>query len=119
MAGILSPAALLSQSRSVPRLRGMDAQSESHSAADLAATVGTLVVGLTTLTIQLFPFALPLIVLTIAPLAVLALAGLVLALPVVVPVWLGRRAVRALRRGRRPETEARSVVPLHRGRPAQ
>jgi hypothetical protein len=87
----------------------MDANSESHSAVELASTVGGLVVGLSTVTIQLFPFALPLIVLTIAPLAVLALAGLVLALPVVLPVWLGRRAWRALRRERRPEPEARPV----------
>jgi membrane protein implicated in regulation of membrane protease activity len=88
----------------------MDTHSESPSPADLAGEAGMLVVGLTTLTIQIFPFALPLIVLTIAPLAVLALAGLVLALPVVVPVWLGRRAVRALRRERRPEPEARPVA---------
>ena len=78
-----------------------------------------LVVGLTTLTIQFFPFALPLLILVIAPLAVLALAGLVLALPVVVPVWLGRRAWRALRRERRPEPEARPVVRHHRGQLAQ
>jgi hypothetical protein len=82
----------------------MDAHSESPSAADLAGEVGALSTGLATLTIQLFPFALPLIVLTIAPLAVLALAGLVLAIPILVPLWLGRLALRALRSRREPRS---------------
>lgn len=56
-----------------------------------------LVVGLTTLTIQIFPFALPLLILVIAPLAVLGLAAAVLAIPIVLPLWLGRLALRALR----------------------
>jgi hypothetical protein len=80
----------------------MDEHSESPSLADLAGEAGMLVVGLTTLTIQIFPFALPLLVLVIAPLAVLALAGLLLALPVLLPLWLGRLAVRALRSRREP-----------------
>jgi hypothetical protein len=97
----------------------MDANNESPSAADLASEAGALSTGLGILTIQLVPFAMPLIVLTIAPLAVVALAGLVLALPIVVPVWLGRRAWRALRRERRPEPEARPVMPHPRGQVAQ
>jgi hypothetical protein len=76
----------------------MDTQSESPSVADVADTVGMLVVGLTTVTIQLFPLALPLLVLVIVPLAVLAVAGALLALPILLPLWLGRRALRALRR---------------------
>jgi hypothetical protein len=82
----------------------MDDHSESPSPADLVGEVGMLVVGLTTLTIQIFPFALPLLILVIAPLAVLALAGLVLAIPILLPLWLGRLALRALRsrRGPRP-----------------
>ena len=64
-----------------------------------------LVVGLTTVTIQFFPFALPLLILVIAPLAVLALAGLLLAIPILLPVWLGRRALRA----RRSRSESRRV----------
>jgi hypothetical protein len=79
----------------------MDAHSTAPSTADLAGEVGALSAGLGILTIQLFPFALPLIVLTFAPLVVLALAGLVLALPILLPLWLGRLALRALRR--RPE----------------
>ena len=61
-----------------------------------------LIVGLTTLTIQFFPFALPLLILVIAPLAVLALAGLLLALPILLPLWLGRRALRSLWGNRSP-----------------
>jgi hypothetical protein len=81
----------------------MDAHSESPSPADLAGEAGMLVVGLTTLTIQIFPFALPLLILVIGPLAVLALAGLLLALPILVPLWLGRKLV-AILRGRRPSS---------------
>jgi hypothetical protein len=75
----------------------MDQHSETPSAAELAGVLGAFVAGLTTLTIQLFPFALPLLILVIAPLAVLALAGLLLALPIVLALWLGRRVVLALR----------------------
>jgi hypothetical protein len=80
----------------------MDENSESPSLADLAGVAGALVVGLTTVTIQFFPFALPLLILVIAPLAVLALAGLVLAIPILLPLWLGRLALRALRSRREP-----------------
>jgi hypothetical protein len=91
----------------------MDTRSESPSAADLAVEAGGLIQGLGTLTIALFPFAIPLLVLVIGPLAVLGLAGLVLALPIVLPLWLGRLALRALRRrrGARP-------APHHHGGPA-
>jgi hypothetical protein len=75
----------------------MDTHSESPSPADLAAVAGGLIVGLTTLTIQVFPLAVPLLILVIGPLAVLGLAGLVLAIPILLPLWLGRLALRALR----------------------
>jgi hypothetical protein len=78
----------------------MDTRSESPSPADLAVEAGGLIQGLGTLTIALFPFAIPLLVLVIGPIAVLALAGLVLALPILLPLWLGGLALRALR-GRR------------------
>jgi hypothetical protein len=87
----------------------MDERSDTPSPADLAGEVGMLVVGLTTLTIQIFPFALPLLILVIGPLAVLALAGLLLALPILVPLWLARRLTAALRRRR----DTRPVVPRH------
>ena len=79
----------------------MDAHSESPSPADLADAAGMLVVGLTTLTIQIFPFALPLLILVIGPLAVLAVAGLLLALPILVPLWLARKLLSVLRERRR------------------
>lgn len=74
-----------------------------------------LIVGLTTLTIQFFPFALPLLILVIAPLAVLALAGLLLALPILLPLWLGRRVLRALRGSR----SASQPVDHHRWAPPE
>jgi membrane protein implicated in regulation of membrane protease activity len=80
----------------------MDAHSESPSAADLVGWVGALNVGLGTLTFQLFPFALPLIILVVGPLAVVAVAGLLLALPIMLPLWLGRRLLHARRRPPQP-----------------
>ncbi len=65
-----------------------------------------LVVGLTTLTIQIFPFALPLLVLVIAPLAVLGLAVAVLLLPILLPLWLARRILAALHRRSEPRPVA-------------
>ena len=83
------------------RLRGMDANSAPPSAADLAGEAGALSAGLGILTIQIFPLALPLLILVIAPLAVLVLAGLLLALPILVPVWLARKLLAVLRERRR------------------
>jgi membrane protein implicated in regulation of membrane protease activity len=80
----------------------MDERSKAPSTVDLAGDVGVLSTGLAILTIQLFPFAMPLIVLVIGPLAVLALAGLLLALPILLPLWLARRALSALRRRPQP-----------------
>jgi NADH:ubiquinone oxidoreductase subunit H len=80
----------------------MDERFETPSAADIAGHVGALSAGLGILTVPLFPFAIPLIVLTIAPLAVLAVAGLLLALPILLPLWLARRVLAALRRRSQP-----------------
>jgi hypothetical protein len=91
----------------------MDAHSESPSPADLADVAGGLVVGLTTLTIQIFPLALPLLILVIGPLAVLAVAGLLLALPILVPLWLARKLMAVLRERRR---RAAAVAPALRHR---
>jgi hypothetical protein len=55
---------------------------------DLLDSAGALLVGLVTLTIQIVPFALPLLVLVIGPLAVLGVAALVVASPVLVPLVL-------------------------------
>jgi membrane protein implicated in regulation of membrane protease activity len=75
----------------------MDERSQSPSPAELADEVGALTTGLGIITFQFFPLALPGIVLVVGPLAVLALAGLLLALPILVPLWLGRRVLHALR----------------------
>jgi hypothetical protein len=80
----------------------MDERFETPSAAELADRVGALSTGLGILTVAFFPLALPLIVLTIAPLAVLALAGLLLAMPILLPLWFARRVLAALRRRPRP-----------------
>jgi hypothetical protein len=80
----------------------MYANSSAPDPIDLASEAGGLMTGLSTLVIQLFPFAMPLLVLTVAPLAVLALAGLLIAVPIVLPLLLGRMVFRALRRRPQP-----------------
>ncbi len=90
----------------------MDENSQAPSPAGLAGEAGALVAGLGILTIQLFPFALPLIVLVIGPLAVLALAGLLLALPILLPLWLVRRVMPALRRAPRATRLAPGTGPV-------
>ena len=80
------------------------------SAPDVAAEVGSLSAGLGIITMSLFPFALPLLVL-LAPVALLPLAGLVLAAPVLLPVGLVRR----IRRGRSRQTRASAPAVSSRG----
>jgi hypothetical protein len=65
--------------------------------ADVASEVGSLSAGLGIITMTLFPFALPGLVL-LAPVALIPLAGLLLAAPVLLPLWLVRRLRRALSR---------------------
>jgi hypothetical protein len=55
--------------------------------------VCSLSVGLGILTMALFPFALPALVL-LAPLALVAVAGALLAAPILVPLWLARNVRR-------------------------
>ena len=64
--------------------------------------------GLGILTFQLFPFALPLLVLVIGPLVPLAVVGLLLTAPVVLPIWLARAVRRA--RSRRRDAAAGLAV---------
>ena len=66
------------------------------SATDVATELGGLSAGLGILSFALVPVAIPGLVLVIAPLAVLAVAGALLALPIVLPLWLARSAVRKL-----------------------
>jgi nitrate/nitrite transporter NarK len=86
----------------------MHTRSETTSPADVAGEAGSIMAGLGIITVQFFPFALPLLILAFGPLLPLALVGLVLAVPILVPIWLGRLALRALRRQRRPARAVRS-----------
>jgi hypothetical protein len=78
----------------------MHAPPAAPSSADVATEVNGLLTGLGILTFQIFPFALPLLVLVVAPLALVALAGLLLAIPFVLPVWLARVVLRSRSRRR-------------------
>jgi hypothetical protein len=73
----------------------MNTPRRTPSTTEAVTEVNGLLAGLGILTVTLFPFALPGLLLVVAPLAVLALAGALLAIPVVVPLWL----FRTLRRG--------------------
>jgi hypothetical protein len=82
----------------------MPAPRATSSSADVATEVGSLSAGLGIITMTFFPFALPALVL-VAPFALVPVAGLLLAAPVLLPLWLARR-FRRRRSGRR-----RPVVP--------
>jgi membrane protein implicated in regulation of membrane protease activity len=81
---------------------------------DLADEVTNLSAGLGLLTFPFFPFALPALALVVVPLAVIAVAGMLLAAPLLLTLWLVRRVVRG-RSGRRDSlvpsgSESRAVV---------
>jgi membrane protein implicated in regulation of membrane protease activity len=80
---------------------------DENTATDVVDAAGAILVGLGILTFQFFPFALPLLILVVGPLALLALAVLIVAVPVVLPLLLLRALVRRLRRphpdGPRPD----------------
>jgi Flp pilus assembly protein TadB len=67
---------------------------DTPTSVDLATEANGLATGLGIITFSFFPFAVPALVFVVAPLALVAVLGLVLALPFVLPVWL----VRAVRR---------------------
>ena len=73
----------------------MHAPRATPSSADVAMEVTNLSAGVGILTLPLFPFALPGLVLVVAPLAVLAAVGLLLAMPIVLPLWLARIVMRS------------------------
>ena len=68
----------------------MHARSATPSSAEIAGEANTLVAGLGIFTLTFLPLAVPGLVLVVAPLALLAAAGLVLAIPLVLPIWLAR-----------------------------
>jgi membrane protein implicated in regulation of membrane protease activity len=74
----------------------MQAHSAGPSSADVAAEANTLSTGLGIITFALFPVAVPGLLFVVAPLALVAVVGLVLAIPLVLPLWL----VRTVRRSR-------------------
>jgi hypothetical protein len=60
-----------------------------------------MLVGLGILTMVLFPFALPGLLLFVAPLALVAVVGLLVAIPFVLPLWVARIVMRSRSRRRR------------------
>jgi len=72
----------------------MDASPTTPTPTDVAGELGAWGVGLGILTMMLFPFAIPLLVLVIAPIALIALAGLLLAAPFILAFMLVRMLVR-------------------------
>jgi hypothetical protein len=75
-------------------------QSTAPSPSDVADQAGMLGAGLGILTIQVFPFALPALVLVIGPLLPLVIAGALLAGVFALPIWVGRKVLRMLSRRR-------------------
>jgi hypothetical protein len=74
----------------------MPAPSQTPSSAELTTEVSGLLTGLGILTMALFPIALPgLLLFVVAPLVFVAIAGLLLAIPLVLPFWLARFVVRS------------------------
>jgi hypothetical protein len=97
----------------------MNTPRATPSTTEVATEVNGLLAGLGILTVALFPFALPGLLFVVVPLALLALVGALLAMPVVLALWL----VRTLRRNRAglsrdgaAQAPARSA---HRGRPTR
>jgi hypothetical protein len=79
----------------------MQTPRQAPSSADVAAEVTSLSGGLGILMVPLFPLALPgLLLFVIAPLALVAVVGVLVATPVVLPVWLTRIVLRSRSRRR-------------------
>ena len=71
----------------------MDAR-PAISPSEVVTDGTTAVTGLALLTLQFFPFTIPMLILVVAPLALIAAAGLLVASPVLLPLWLISRARR-------------------------
>lgn len=75
----------------------MNTPRRTPSSTDVATEANGLLAGLGILTVALFPIALPgLLLFVLAPLVLVAVVGLVLAIPLMLPWWL----IRTLMRGR-------------------
>ena len=88
----------------------MDTPRTQPSPADVAAEVTSFSAGVGILTIPLFPFALPGLLLAVGPLIPVVLAAVVLAIPFVPLIWL----VRGVRRSR-SRLSARTKPPKDEG----
>jgi membrane protein implicated in regulation of membrane protease activity len=81
----------------------MNTPRRTPPSADVATEVNGLLAGLGIITAALFPIALPgLLLFVVAPLALVAVVGVLLAIPLVLPVWLVRTLIRSRSRRRRP-----------------
>jgi len=97
----------------------MYASSQVPSSAELTTEVSGLLTGLGILTMTLFPIALPgLLLFVVAPLLLVAIAGLLLAIPIVLPLWLARALGRSWS-GRRGAGGSRGTMAARRGRPGE
>jgi hypothetical protein len=94
----------------------MNGSRAAPSPADVAQEGSTLLAGFGILTIQIFPFALPLLVLVIGPFAPLALIVPPLVAIVILPLWLIRTIVRLLTRRRGGAKAARPAAAAQRDR---
>lgn len=100
----------------------MDTPRTGPSEADAGMEVAGMGVGLGIITMALFPFALPgLLLFVVAPLLLLAVPVLLLAAVLVPPLWLARIVLRSLSRRReagkpRPEVAHRSPAGTVQGR---
>jgi hypothetical protein len=79
----------------------MNGHPAGPSPAEVASEGNALMTGLGIITFTLFPVAVPALIFVVAPLALVGAVGLLLAAPVVVPLWLVRR----VRRGRAARTQ--------------
>jgi hypothetical protein len=73
----------------------MQTQRAGASASDIATEVNTPLTGLAILILQIFPLALPGLMLFIAPLLLVAIVGALLAAPFILAVWLTRLVLRS------------------------
>ena len=85
----------------------MPTSQTTRSSADVAMEVTSLSAGLGIIGITLSPLMLPGLVLVLGPLALVAVAGLLLAAPLLLPIWLARIVQRRrAREGHRPSRRA-------------
>jgi hypothetical protein len=94
---------LQTQSTKEPK---MYAPRAARPSTDVAMEVTNLSAALGILTLPLFPFALPGLLLVVVPLALLAMVGVLLAAPFVLPFWLARIVLRSRSHRRTPPVPA-------------